>query len=111
MVIRRIKGDTYPLQIQILDNDGEAFDLTGCTCFLTIKKRLEDADADALIAKSTTNHSSPTTGTTNFDLTADDTNIDGKFFYDVKVKTGADIIYSVVTDFIIFEKHVTIRTS
>ena len=39
MVIRRIKGDTFPIKVQVLSEDGTAFDLTLCTAFLTVKKR------------------------------------------------------------------------
>lgn len=111
MVIRRIKGDTFPIKVQVLSEDGTAFDLTSCTAFLTVKKRLEDADSAALIAKSITSHVSATEGITQFSLLATDVDYVGSFYYDVKVKDSNNIIYSVVTNRIIFENHTTIRTS
>lgn len=111
MVIRRIKGDTYPVQVQVLSEDGTAFDLTGATVFFTVKKRLEDADAAALISKSATSHTSATEGITQFSILADDVDYVGSFYYDVKVKDTNGIIYSVITDRFILENHVTIRTS
>lgn len=111
MVIRRIKGDTYPIEVQIESNNGDDFDLTGCTVFFTVKKRFEDADADALIVKSTTSHTTPTQGITSISLTSNDVDIEGSFYYDIKVKDSGGIIYSVASDKIIFERHITIRTS
>lgn len=111
MVIRRIKGDTYPIQVQILSEEGTAFDLTGCTAFFTCKKRFEDTDSEALISKSTTSHTSDVEGITSFSLTSSEVALVGAFIYDVKIKDNSGIITSVVTDKIIFENHVTIRTS
>lgn len=111
MVIRRIKGDNYPIKIQIFSEDGTPFDLTGCTCFFTVKKRYEDTDTEALISLNTTTHVSNLEGITEFDMTSANTSLVGSFLYDVKVKDANDIIYSVITDKIIFENHVTIRTS
>lgn len=111
MVIRRVKGDTYPVKVQVLSEDGTDFDLTSCTAFLTVKKRLEDADSAALISKSTTSHVSATEGITQFTILAADVDYVGSFYYDVKVKDTNGIIYSVVTDRFILENHTTIRTS
>jgi hypothetical protein len=111
MVIRRVKGDTYPIRVQVLQENGESFDLTGCTAFFTCKKRYEDPDNKALIALETTSFESATEGIIAFEVTEEQTEIDGSFFYDVKVKDANDLIYSVVADRIIFEKNITIRTS
>ena len=111
MVIRRIVGDTYPVKIQILSEDGTAFDLTGCTCFFTVKKRYEDTDAQAIISLSTTTHVTALEGITEFTMTSANVSLVGSFLYDIKVKDTNNIIYSVITDKIIFENHVTIRTS
>lgn len=111
MVIRRIKGDTYPVKVQISSEDGTAFDLTNCTCFFTVKKRYEDTDAQAIISVNTTTHVTALEGITEFDMTSANVTLVGSFLYDVKVKDTNNIIYSVITDKIIFENHVTIRTS
>lgn len=106
MVIRRIKGDTYPVQVQILSQDGTAFNLSGCTAYFTVKKRYEDSDAEALISVTTTSHDSESEGITSFTLTSGDVDIDGSFIYDVRVKDTNDIVYSIVSDKILFEKPV-----
>ncbi len=111
MVIRRIKGDNYPVKVQISSEDGTAFDLTNCTCFFTVKKRFEDTDAEALISVDTTTHVDSLEGITEFEMVNENVNLIGSFIYDIKVKDSNDIIYSVITDKIIFDNHVTIRTS
>ena len=113
MVIKRVTKDTYPLQIQIVDADNVAVDLTGCTVFLTVKRNLEDTDAEALLATSQTTHVSPTEGITSFPLTAANTDYTGEFYYDVKIKEAgaAGLVTSVITDKFIVLKQVTIRTS
>lgn len=111
MVIKRIKGDNYPLDIQILDSDEVAIDLTGSTVFFTVKRNIEDTDAQALITVDVTSFASPTTGDVAIPLSSTQTAIVGSFFYDIKIKTSAGVITSVFTDRIIFENHTTIRTS
>lgn len=111
MVIRRIKGDTYPVRVQVLNEDGTSFDLTNCTVFFTVKKRYEDTDAQALISVDQTSHISALDGITEFPMINEDVNIVGSFIYDIKVKNASNIIYSIITDKILFENHVTIRTS
>lgn len=111
MVIRRIKGDTYPVKVQILSEDGTPFNLSNCTCFFTVKKRFEDLDSQALISVDTTNHVDSLEGITEFEMVNENMSLVGSFIYDIKVKDSNDIIYSVITDKIIFENHVTIRTA
>jgi len=111
MVIKRVTKDTYPLQIQIVDSDNVPVDLTGSTVFLTVKRNIEDTDAEALLATSQTTHISPTEGITSFTLTAANTDYTGEFYYDVKIKSSASVITSVITDKFIVLKHVTIRTT
>lgn len=111
MVIKRVKGDTYPLEIEITTSADVAVDLTGSTVFLTVKRNLQDTDAQALISKSVTSHTSPTTGNTQFTLLAADVDYIGEFYYDVKIKDSTGVISSVITDKFILLDHVTIRTT
>ncbi len=110
MVIKRIKGDNYNLDVQITDINDIAIDLTGSTVFFTVKRNLEDDDASAIINKTITSFASPTTGDVSIVLTSSDCDLLGTFFYDIKIKTSGGIITSVATDSIIFQNHVTIRT-
>ena len=111
MVIRRIKGDTDPLNVTIRYKSGGIFDLTGCIVFFTVKRNIQDADTKALISKNITSHTDPTNGKTSITLLASDVDYVGDFFYDLKVKTSGGIITSVFKDSFCLVDHVTIRTS
>jgi hypothetical protein len=111
MVIKRVKGDTYSLDITITNTSDEPIDLTDCTVFFTVKRNLQDTDAQALINKSVTSFSSPTTGDLSIPLLASDVDYVGEFYYDVKIKALTGVITSVITDKFILLDHVTIRTS
>jgi len=109
-VIKRVKGDNYPLEIEIQDSDGDVINLTGMTIFFTVKRNYEDTDANALISVDVTSHTSPTLGITEIPLTAAQTALECTFYYDVKLKDGTEIT-SVESNKIIFLPHVTIRTA
>ena len=111
MIIKRIKGDTYNLDVQILDANDIAIDLTGCTVFLTVKRNLQDSDSLALISKTVTSHTSPTTGETSFSFSDSDVNFIGDFYYDIKIKSVSGLISSVFSDLFILVDHVTIRNT
>lgn len=109
-VIKRVRGDNYTLDLEISDADGDAVDLTGATVFFTVKKNFQDTDANALISKSVTSHTSPTEGLTSIPLTSSDTDFEGSYYYDIKIKVGSTLT-SVEADKFILLPHVTIRTS
>lgn len=110
MVIRRVRGDNYPVQVQIFEGD-EPMDITGATAFLTVKKRLQDSDDNALIKVETTSHTDASEGITEFDMTSPvDVDIVGSFFYNIRIVLGGQIVSSFA-DKIIFDPYVTQRTS
>ena len=111
MIIKRVKGDTFNLDIQILNDAGEAIDLTGATVFFTVKRNLQDTDSLALISKTITSHSNPTNGETSITFTSTDVEYIGEFYDDVKIKDVSNKITSVFKDKFILVEHVTIRTS
>jgi hypothetical protein len=111
MVIKRVKGDTYSLDITIEYANGNAVNLTGATVFFTVKRNIQDTDAQALISKTITSFTSPTTGQVSITLLAADVDYVGEFYYDVKVKFSTGDIASVFANKFILANHVTIRTS
>lgn len=111
MVIKRIKGDTVDLDIQLFDVEDNEINLTGCTVFFTVKRNIQDADSKALISKDITSFTSPITGDVAITLTATDVDYVGEFFYDIKIKYTNGKIQSVLTDKFILAAHTTIRTS
>jgi hypothetical protein len=79
--IRRKTTNTYTLTFT---NDGEIQDITGWTVFFTVKKNTNQTDSQALISKTITTHTSPTTGVTTISLSPTDTDISaGNYLYDI----------------------------
>lgn len=111
MVIKRVKGDTYDLDVQLIRVDETEIDLTNCTVFFTVKRNIEDTDDQALISKTITSFSSPTTGEFSVPLLSTDVDYVGEFNYDFKIKYASGVIESYVKDKFILMPHVTIRTS
>lgn len=115
-VIKRVKGDNYPLEIQLLQpvsgnltlDEYEPMDLTGATVKFTVKRNFQDPDANALIKVDTTVHSDPTNGITSFDLSSSNMDIKGEFYYDICVEIGGQRT-SVQADRIIFTDNITLR--
>lgn len=46
-------GEDWPIELSVLDDDGVPVDISGWSVRFLIKRRLRDADADAIIDKST----------------------------------------------------------
>ena len=70
-------------------------DITGWIIYFTVKKNMKDSDTIAVIKKDLTIHSDPSNGKTLLELTADDTDLVGSFYYDIKYQDttgGKDII-------------------
>lgn len=111
MVIKRVKGDTYNLDVKFESAEGTDIDLTGCTVFFTVKRAYEDVDSLAIINKTITSHTAPTTGNTSVSFNASDVDVEGEFYYDFKIKDTGNKITSVFTDKFILANHITIRTS
>lgn len=112
-VIKRVKGDNYPLQVQIMQPSSaagelEPMNLTGTTVKFTVKRNFQDPDANALIKVDTTSHTDPTNGVTEFDFSSSNMNIKGEYYYDVCVEIGGQRT-SVEADKIIFTDNVTLR--
>lgn len=91
-----IRGDDTTISATITNQDDEAVNLTGATVFFTVKRRKTDSDADALIAKEVTSHTTPASGQTDIELTNEDTDIrPGAYLYDLQVKDNEDRIISI----------------
>lgn len=71
------KGNPHTTTITFTNSDGTPYSLTGKTVLFTVKSKTDytDDDSDALITKSITEHTSPSTGVTTLSLTAEETNI------------------------------------
>lgn len=112
MNLTLICRDDVDLDITFTDKDGEPIDLTGCTVFFTMKKKISDSDEDAIIEKEVTSHIEPTEGTTRVSLTNTDTDIPARhYFYDIQVEDTANKIISSTVGQIKITQDVTVRTN
>lgn len=85
-----IRGDDVTRQMTFTNADGTPFDLTNYTILFTVKKRVRDTDADALIAIEWNTHTNPTQGETTFSLTHNQTDITaGLYTYDFQLRLNS----------------------
>lgn len=95
----RIPQDSiFTRTITIEYEDGTAFDLTGCTCYLVAKSDPEDAIADAIINTNWNTHTDAANGETSYTLPADTTAAGtdktlGTYYYNVRV-TGTGVNFA-----------------
>lgn len=108
-----IKRDSYSFPLTFKDADCNAIDITGYIIFFTVKTlaTLDSDDTSALIQKTITSHTSPTTGQSLLTLTSTDTNqTAGTYYYDLQVKTPSGNIISCEKGEFIIAQDVTKRT-
>lgn len=87
------RGNPYTGNIQLLQADGTAYDLTGCTVLFTVKDIDDFSDTDSLaqITQDITVHYSPTEGKTTIELTPEQTKIDVGFYkWDIRIYKAED---------------------
>ena len=90
-----IRGDDCQFELTFVDIDGDPIDLTGATIYLTVKKNLTDSDDDAVINKSYSSFSDPTSGVTVIDLSHTDTSIPVRgYYFDIQVEDASNKITS-----------------
>jgi len=79
-----IKGNSKNYRLAFTDDAGTPIDITGYTVFFTVKKNVNQTDAQAVIAKTVTDHSNPTGGVTIVSITTSDSDITpGVYLYDI----------------------------
>jgi hypothetical protein len=111
--IEVIRGDDITINATFKDDNGDAINITGYTVFFTVKDNYTSTtDSAALISKTVTTHSSPTTGATTFDLSNTDTNLsEGDYYYDFQLKDTTNKISSTQRGIFSVSLDVTRRTS
>jgi len=105
------RGDSGRLDVTVTQSDDTAYDLTGCTLFLTVKNSLTDADSAAVIRKEVTAHDAPLAGESHFDLLTTDNATAGVRFYDVQLKDSANKIFTLFGGVWRVVADVTVRTA
>lgn len=88
-VLQITRGDRNVFDLALTGADGTALDLTDLTIAFTAKRRLRDADDDAVLAKTTANGIaivSAIGGTATLTLEGEDTtDLEGPLYWDVQV--------------------------
>lgn len=87
-----VKDDTKHYLCTFTDDAGSAVDISTWTVTMTVKKDLDDIDADAVIQKTKVpgEHDDPTNGKTIIKLTSADTHLtECNYYYDMEFKTGS----------------------
>jgi hypothetical protein len=105
------RGDSGRLDVTVTQSDGTAYDLTGCTLFLTVKNSLTDADSAAVIRKEVTSHDAPLAGESHFEIATTDNATAGVRFYDVQLKDSANKIFTLFGGVWRVVADVTVRTA
>lgn len=110
MRIKIPRNDDWTFYITVVDSNGDAVDITGWKIYFTVRATLpatvlssDTSGNGAIIVKTVTSHTTPTSGITRIDLTNIDTNIDpGTYYYDVQIKdTENKIASTFASSFII----------
>jgi hypothetical protein len=105
------RGDSGRLDVTVTQSDGTAYDLTGCTLFLTVKNSLTDADSAAVIRKEVTAHDAPLAGESHFEILTTDNATAGARFYDVQLKDADNKIFTLFGGLWRVLADVTVRTA
>jgi hypothetical protein len=106
-----IRGDTHNITATLTGTD-----ITGWTVFFTVKPSTytsSTSDTDAVIQKTITSHTNPTSGITMVTLDPTDTAdiTPGTYYYDFQFKSTTGAITSTVPDQFIIIGDVTHRTT
>jgi len=109
MNFKLIRGDDHTFALEF-KQDGVPKNITGWTVFLTVKKNIDDLDANAVISKTVTSHTDPTNGKTEISIADTETDpLCGIYYYDIQYKDLAGIIKTVMLGTLNFYKDVTRR--
>jgi len=106
------RGDSWSRTMYFQDANGSPLDITGWTVFFTMKAKADDLDAAAVISKTITVFSDPTSGEAEISLTSTDTaQAIASYLFDIQIKTNLGEIITVLEGIITITKDITIRTS
>jgi hypothetical protein len=105
-----IRGDSRDIEVQINDSDGNPFDLTGCTVYITVNSsKTPSDDSGAALQTSTTSFSDPSSGLATLSLTNTLTQSinAGTYWYDIQLKDTSNNIVSLGSNKFIVKDDIT----
>lgn len=90
-------GEDRSYTLTFTDDNDAAINITGYTIWFTVKENPADTDANALIQKEITSHTTPASGITTITLTDDDTDVTlGNHYYDIQMMDTSALITTVL---------------
>ena len=105
MMISAVRGDTLELEFLIEDENGTAFDLTGCTIKFTIRKDYDDPD---IIFQNEIVPEEPESGYIKVVVDSSVTkDLSGVYVFDIEITTADNKVITPVVGKIKFIKDVT----
>jgi len=92
------EGDDFPYIVTVIDGDGAAVDLTDYTFYMTVKKKPNDSDENAIFKKTITSIPSPTLGIVTITIDRADTQnkVPGIYPYDIKYKSATSTVRTLL---------------
>jgi hypothetical protein len=85
-----IRGDDVVIDIELLDDNGDALDLTDTVITFTVKKRLESGEA--VIVKEVSEFDDPASGVASINLSNTETDITpGSYLWDIQIEIDGAI--------------------
>ena len=106
------RGDDLSFTLNFKDTDDVEIVITGWTIFFTLKKKIDDLDADAIISKTITSLTDPTHGITTVTIPASElTSLAGPYYYDFQFKNASGGIYTITSGIVTFMRDITRRVS
>jgi hypothetical protein len=103
--IEMYRGDSYAITFTVTDEDG-AKDLTGVTATMTVSSIRDPVDETTMLFQLSGSIAAPLTGEIDFTPTTTNTDLLGKYYYDVEVRWGGNI-KTIVKSTITFTQEIT----
>lgn len=104
-------GNDVTLRLTLANDDGTPVNLTGCTLFLTEKRRASDSDDDAILKKTWGTHTNAAGGVSEVELTKEETAEVGRWVTDIQMKDSGGKVRTLAKGYAVVNQKVTGRTS
>jgi len=108
--LKLVFGKTWNRDIYVYDALKSPVDLTGATVYLTVKTNLSDTDTNAVISKEFTVFDDATAGNFCCEITAEEAQLTGNYYFDLVVKLATEEIYTIYSGTMNFSNTVTKRS-
>jgi len=103
----RKRGDTYPIELTVVDTEGTPLNVTGATFLLTVDPSESPTDATTNLFQSTGTITSALNGQVEFPITAGNADQTGTYYFDIQMTDSDSIITTLVTGTITWEQDIT----